>query len=90
MNVFERIPIGTAVKVVKATDETCDTSFIGVIGEVIDLQTGSENGPITGETATDPLYHVLFGEQIESFWTEELQVIPNYFEHSNRRKRIDD
>ena len=64
------LKIGQHVKVGRISDETgCKIKGVGKI-------TGLNTNGLTGNTAKDPLYEVLFPDgNYESFWQEELEVI---------------
>jgi len=67
--------IGKTVKVISATDETIDSTRIGLTGVVTYLNTNGQ----TGNTENDPLWGVKFPDGVvEYFWTEELSVVHNF------------
>lgn len=85
-----KIAQGKYVKVVKGTDDTFDSQYLGMVGFVVDH---NENGQ-TGNTPDDPLHQVSFDLNtvpqdsplydkeafvVESFWSEELEITNKNF-----------
>jgi len=67
----KKFPLQSIVTVVQATDETCNTEYIGQTGRIVALITNK----MTGNSVNDPLHEVLFDDgKKESFWFEELKL----------------
>ena len=66
--------VGDRVRVVDATDGTCDQRFMGMSGVVVRRQYSTAH---VGESRNDPFYVVRFGKvrKEDGFWHEELSLV---------------
>ncbi len=85
-----KIKTGKYVKILKGSDDTFDEKFLGMEGLVI----GHNDNNLTGNNVNDPLHDVSFDLNtvpknhpqynienfiVESFWSEELEIINKNF-----------